>query len=102
TDDQGWRLEIQGWPRLTEVGSVRERTLASHYSAYQDGDPEVAWTEHPHTGYYTQDELRDLVAYAQQRGVTIVPEIDLPGHMQAAIAAHPQLGNLTEPVGVRQ
>ena len=100
TDDQGWRIEIKGYPRLTEVGSRRERTLQGHMS----GDPEqFAFDETPHEGFYTQDELRELVAYARRRGVMIVPEIDLPGHMQAAIAAYPELGNTPSvQVGVRE
>ncbi len=102
TDDQGWRIEIDGWPRLVEVGARRARTLVNHHSAVRDGDEEPVWDEQPYAGHYTQQELRDLVAYAAQRGVVVVPEIDLPGHMQAAVAAYPELGNLDEPVGVRE
>ncbi|UQN28048.1 beta-N-acetylhexosaminidase [Brachybacterium kimchii] len=100
TDDQGWRVEIKGYPRLTEVGSKRPRSLEGHMS----GDPE-SWTfdDTPVEGFYTQDELRELVGYAQNRGVMIVPEVDLPGHMQAAIAAYPELGNFpASPVQVRE
>jgi hexosaminidase len=100
TDDQGWRVEIKGYPRLTEVGSKRPRSLEGHMS----GDPE-SWTfdDTPVEGFYTQDELRELVGYAQNRGVMIVPEIDLPGHMQAAVAAYPELGNFpATPVQVRE
>ena len=89
TDDQGWRVEIKKHPRLTTVGSIRAGTLVGHGHArprrYDDA---------PHGGFYTQQEIREVVAYAQARQVTIVPEIDMPGHMQAAIAAYPELGNL--------
>jgi hexosaminidase len=78
TDDQGWRLPVPGYPLLTEVGSVRPETLG-------DGTP--------HGGSYTREELVALVAYAQERGVTIVPEIEMPGHARAALAAYPSLGN---------
>src|SRR5690606_30384448 len=61
-----------------------------------------AWQEEPHGGYYTDAELRGLVDYATARGVVLVPEVDLPGHMQAAVASYPELGNLEEPVGVRE
>lgn len=90
TDDQGWRVEIKGYPRLTEIGGFRDRTLVGRHA----GDP-ATWTydEERHGGFYTQDQLRGLVDYAGRRGVMIVPEIDLPGHMQAAVAAYPELGN---------
>jgi len=86
TDDQGWRFEVGRYPRLTEIGSVRRETTAGHArEGRTDGTP--------HGGFYTQAELRELVTYAAARGVGIMPEIDAPGHMQAAIAAYPQLGN---------
>ena len=86
TDDQGWRFEVRRYPRLTEVGAWRRESNAGHARENRfDGTP--------HGGFYTQDELRDLVAYAARRGVQIMPEIDVPGHMQAAIAAYPLLGN---------
>lgn len=93
TDDQGWRVEIKGWPRLTEVGAFRERTLIGRHTE-DVGDREYDGIEHG--GFYTQDQLRGLVEYASRRGVMIVPEIDLPGHMQAAIASYPELGNSPE------
>ena len=77
TDDQGWRVEIRAYPRLTEIGSQRSATNKD---------------KTPHGGFYTQSELRGLVAYAQARGVTIVPELDLPGHFSAALASYPELG----------
>ncbi|MCP2340613.1 hexosaminidase [Actinomadura rupiterrae] len=86
TDDQGWRIEIKRYPRLTEVGSSRRRTKLGW------GEPDL-WDDRPHGGFFTQDDLREIVAYAAERHITVVPEIDLPGHMQAAIAAYPELGN---------
>ncbi|GAA3054994.1 beta-N-acetylhexosaminidase [Streptomyces glomeratus] len=86
TDDQGWRLEIKRHPRLTEVGSWRSRSRFGHRAS-------PLWEEKPHGGFYTQDDIREIVAYAAARHITVVPEIDIPGHSQAAIAAYPELGN---------
>ncbi|MDH6110752.1 hexosaminidase [Kitasatospora sp. MAP12-15] len=86
TDDQGWRFEVKRYPGLTERGSWRERSMVGFRDAGRRDD-------RPHGGFYTQDDLRELVAYAAERGITVVPEIDLPGHTQAAIAAYPELGN---------
>ncbi|MEU1187758.1 beta-N-acetylhexosaminidase [Streptomyces sp. NPDC005859] len=86
TDDQGWRIEIRRHPRLTEVGSWRARTKFGHGAS-------PLWEEKPHGGFYTQDDIREIVAYAAERHITVVPEIDVPGHSQAAIAAYPELGN---------
>jgi hexosaminidase len=88
TDDQAWRLEIRKYPKLTEVGAWR---VPAGAAAQADID---AATGKPrqYGGYYSQQEVRDLVAYAQQRGITIVPEIEMPGHASAAIAAYPELG----------
>lgn len=86
TDDQGWRVEIRRHPRLTEVGAWRARTKFGHRNS-------PLWDEKPHGGYYTQDDIREIVAYAAERHITVVPEIDVPGHSQAAIAAYPELGN---------
>ncbi|MFF8604352.1 beta-N-acetylhexosaminidase [Streptomyces sp. NPDC015346] len=86
TDDQGWRIEIKRHPRLTEVGAWRARTKWGHRAS-------PLWNETPHGGYYTQDDIREIVAYAAERHITVVPEIDVPGHSQAAIAAYPELGN---------
>ena len=92
TDDQGWRFEVHRRPLLTEVGAWRAESPAGHASQQQyDG--------RPHGGFYTQAELRDLVAFAAHRGVEVVPEIDLPGHTTAAIAAYPWLGNAAGPGG---
>ncbi|BBA97647.1 putative beta-N-acetylhexosaminidase [Actinacidiphila reveromycinica] len=86
TDDQGWRVEIRRHPRLTEVGAWRERTKVGLRES-------PLWEERPHGGYYTQDDIREIVAYAAARHITVVPEVDIPGHSQAAIAAYPELGN---------
>jgi hexosaminidase len=86
TDDQGWRLEVPRWPRLTEVGSWRGRSMVG---ARRYGD----YDARPHGGFYARDDLREIVAYAADRHVTVVPEVDMPGHMRAAIAAYPELGN---------
>ncbi|MEU3031390.1 beta-N-acetylhexosaminidase [Streptomyces incarnatus] len=86
TDDQGWRIEIRRYPRLTETGSWRARTKFGHRAS-------PLWEEKPHGGYYTQDDIREIVAYAAERHITVVPEIDVPGHSQAAVAAYPELGN---------
>ncbi|MFF7054847.1 beta-N-acetylhexosaminidase [Streptomyces griseorubiginosus] len=86
TDDQGWRVEIKRYPRLTEVGSWRTRTRIGHGAS-------PLWEEKPHGGFYTQDDIREIVAYAAERHITVVPEIDVPGHSQAAISAYPELGN---------
>ncbi|MFF5971681.1 beta-N-acetylhexosaminidase [Streptomyces sp. NPDC012769] len=86
TDDQGWRIEIRRHPRLTEVGAWRARTKWGHRAS-------PLWNETPHGGYYTQDDIREIVAYAADRHIAVVPEIDVPGHSQAAIAAYPELGN---------
>ncbi|MHC3474186.1 beta-N-acetylhexosaminidase [Streptomyces sp. 7R007] len=86
TDDQGWRIEIKRYPRLTETGSWRARTKFGHRAS-------PLWEEKPHGGFYTQDDIREIVAYAAERHITVVPEIDVPGHSQAAIAAYPELGN---------
>ena len=86
TDDQGWRVEIKRYPKLTEVGSWRARTKFGHRAS-------PLWEEKPHGGFYTQDDIREIVAYAAERHISVVPEIDVPGHSQAAIAAYPELGN---------
>ncbi|MGH8194890.1 MAG: beta-N-acetylhexosaminidase [Woeseiaceae bacterium] len=88
TDDQGWRLQIRAFPRLTEVGAWR---IPAGAAAHEDIDPQTGEPRR-YGGFYTQDEVRDLVAYAAKRHVTIVPEIEMPGHAQAAIVAYPELG----------
>ncbi|HSI83757.1 MAG TPA: beta-N-acetylhexosaminidase [Candidatus Methylacidiphilales bacterium] len=86
TEDQGWRIEIRKYPRLTEIGSRRAETVVGHNDFPLGGDGI------PHGGFYTQDEIRAIVAYAAERFITIVPEIEMPGHATAAIAAYPQFG----------
>src|SRR5204862_173521 len=93
TDDQGWRLEIGKYPRLTSVGAWR---VPAGRAAARDIDPATA-RPRLYGGFYTQDDVRRIVAHAQARNVTIVPEIDMPGHATAAIVAYPQLGATNEP-----
>ncbi|WP_257389468.1 beta-N-acetylhexosaminidase, partial [Tahibacter caeni] len=93
TDDQGWRIEIKKYPRLTEVGAWR---VPPGPAAAADIDPATGKPRR-YGGYYTQEQIRDIVAHAQARQITIVPEIDMPGHMQAAIAAYPELGTGEKP-----
>ena len=83
TDDQGWRIEIKKYPKLTEIGAWRSGTLIGKTMAFDTIR---------HGGFYTQEELKDLVKYAADRNITIIPEIDLPGHMLAALASYPELG----------
>ena len=94
TDDQGWRIEIKKYPLLTKIGAKRDQTVIGHNSGKYDGIP--------YDGYYTQQQIRDIVKYAADRYITIVPEIDLPGHMQAALAAYPELGCTGGPYKVWQ
>jgi hexosaminidase len=93
TDDQGWRLEIKRYPRLTQVGAWR---VPAGEAARHDIDPR---TRKPrlYGGYYSQEQVRDLVAYAAARNITIVPEIEMPGHALAAIVAYPRLGSVAKP-----
>lgn len=87
TDDQGWRLEIKKYPKLQEIASKRDRTLLGHYS-----DQPHKFEEKVYGGFYTQEEAKEIVAYAQSKFITVIPEIELPGHSQAAVAAYPNLG----------
>ncbi|MCP2262940.1 hexosaminidase [Promicromonospora thailandica] len=85
TDDQGWRVQVHRYPELTRTGAWRrESTVGTWRTGSRDG--------RPHGGFYTQDDLREIVAYARDRGITVVPEIDVPGHVEAAVAAYPELG----------
>jgi hexosaminidase len=97
TDDQGWRIDIRQFPRLTQVGAWRRQTIVGR----PDRDS-TKWTfdGQPHGGFYTQDDIKEIVAYAQARFVTLVPEIEMPGHSQAAIASYPELGNTGDTVPV--
>jgi hexosaminidase len=85
TEDQGWRIQILRYPRLTEVGSCRAETVVE-----KNYDPFVG-DGTPHCGFYTQDQVRDVVAYAAERHITVIPEIEMPGHSMAALAAYPEL-----------
>jgi hexosaminidase len=86
TDDQGWRIEIRKYPKLTQAGAFRKETLVGH-----GGKPPFTYDGKPYGGFYTQDEVRDIVAYAKAKFVTIIPEIEMPGHALAALAAYPEL-----------
>jgi hexosaminidase len=85
TEDQGWRIEIKKYPKLTEIGSVREKTLAGH-----NKERPRKWNLNPHAGFYTQDDIREVIRYAQKRFITIIPEIEMPGHSVAALSAYPE------------
>ena len=93
SDDQGWRIEIKKYPKLTEVGAWRDSTMVG-----------TNWNEFDHVrygGFYTQEQIKDVVAYAADLGITIIPEIDLPGHMVAALTSYPELGCTGGPYTVR-
>ena len=94
TEDQGWRIEIKQHPRLTEVGAWRTETVVARTWDQYDGLP--------YGGFYTQEQIRDVVAYAAERGITVVPEIELPGHAVAALTAYPRLGCVGEGYEVRR
>ena len=87
TDDQGWRIEIKKYPKLTEIGSKRDETIIGYYF---ERFPQQ-FDGKPYGGFYTQDEAREIVAYAAERFITVIPEIEMPGHAQAALAAYPYL-----------
>lgn len=84
TDDQGWRIEIKKYPKLTEIGSQRSRTVI--------GRNTQEYNNTPYGGFFTQEEAKEIVKYAQERYITVIPEVDLPGHMLAALAAYPEMG----------
>lgn len=94
TEDQGWRIEIKKYPKLTEIGSKRTQTVIGHNSGKFDGQP--------YGGFYTQEEIKDIVAYSAARHITIIPEIDMPGHMCAALASYPYLGCTGGPYKVQE
>lgn len=93
TEDQGWRVEIKKYPRLTEIGSRRAATPLPGQRGKLDGKP--------YSGYYTQDQIREIVSYAASRFVTVVPEIEMPGHAKAALASYPELSCTEGPFQVR-
>ena len=98
TEDQGWRIEIKKYPKLTEVGAWRDETAIRKFFPGADGS--FKGDGKRYGGFYTQDEARDIVRYAADRHITVIPEIDMPGHMLAALAAYPELGNGTGPYEV--
>ncbi|MEZ4829941.1 MAG: glycoside hydrolase family 20 protein [Bacteroidia bacterium] len=95
TDDQGWRIEIKKYPKLTEVGAWRKETLIGHGAR-----PPFQYDGERYGGYYTQDQIREVVAYAKARYITVIPEIEMPGHAMAALAAYPELGCTSGPFEV--
>lgn len=100
TEDQGWRIEIRKYPRLTEVGSCRESTLVGSHTENPD---KQQFDGRKHCGFYTQDDIREVVAYAAERMVTVVPEIEMPGHAQAAVFAYPFLASTSDSIpGLRR
>ena len=100
TDDQGWRIEIRQYPKLTTVASCRDQTMVP---PYQSDPAKRVYDGKPHCGFYTQDDIREVVAYAAERFVTVVPEIEMPGHAQAAVTAYPELSVKPDTIiGVRQ
>ena len=86
TEDQGWRVEIESYPKLTEISAYRDESLIGHYR-----DEPRKYDGKKYGGYYTKDEMKDIVDYAQKRYITVVPEIEMPGHSRAALAAYPEL-----------
>ena len=93
TEDQGWRIEIKKYPRLTEIAAFRPETLVGHAN-----DQPPKYDGKQYGGFYTQEQIKDIVRYAEKRFITIIPEIEMPGHAQAAIAAYPELGCLQDTV----
>ena len=85
TDDQGWRIEIKKYPKLTEVGGYRDGTIIGHY-------PGTGNDNLHYGGFYTQEQIKDVVAYAAKRHITVIPEVEMPGHAKAALASYPNLG----------
>ena len=110
SDDQGWRIQIQKYPRLTEIGSSRAQSpvrmlphgafLNFFVNGFLTGRP-TTFDGAAHAGFYTQEDVREIVAYAAERHVAVVPEIDMPGHISSAIAAYPELGNTGQPIPVQ-
>jgi len=95
TDDQGWRIEIKKYPKLTEIGAWRDSTVENHYSTYPR-----TYEKKKYGGFYTQEQIRDIVQYAANRYIAIVPEIEMPGHARAALAAYPELSCTGKQQGV--
>jgi hexosaminidase len=95
TDDQGWRIEIKKYPKLTEIGSHRKGSMVGHYNQHQ-------FDTLNYGGFYSQEDIKEIVAYAKLKHVTIVPEIEMPGHAMAALAAYPQLACTAGPFEVEK
>ncbi|MFN3939445.1 MAG: beta-N-acetylhexosaminidase, partial [Chitinophagales bacterium] len=95
TDDQGWRIEIKKYPALTQVGAYRKGSMVGHYR-------EQKFDSIPYGGYYTQAEVKEIVEYAERRNITVVPEIEMPGHAMALLAAYPELSCTGGPFEVGQ
>ena len=95
TEDQGWRIEIEKYPELNNIGSYRDSTLIGHYT-----DKPWQFDKTRYGGYYTKKEIKEVVRYAQERGINVIPEIEMPGHSQAAISSYPEFGCTGEQVGV--
>lgn len=96
TDDQGWRIEIKKYPKLTQIGAFRDSTITDELGNSQD-----KYDKTRYGGFYTQEQIKDIVAYAKERYVEIIPEIEMPGHSSAALASYPEYGCTGFPIGVR-
>ena len=101
TDDQGWRIEIDKYPKLTEVGSMRKRTIIGK-DPNGEYDENTPFDNVPHGGFYTKEQIREVVEYAAERFITVIPEIEFPGHAVAALASYPWLSCTGEQYEVRQ
>jgi len=99
TDDQGWRIEIKKYPKLTEIGSKRDETLIGH-ARFAGKNPKFDGI--PHGGYYTQNDIKEIISYAKKKFIEIIPEIDMPGHTAAMIASYPELGTLKQNISVKK
>ena len=99
TDDQGWRIEIKKYPKLTEIGSKRDETLIGH-ARFAGKNPKFDGI--PHGGYYTQNDIKEIISYAKKKFIEIIPEIDMPGHTAAMIASYPELGTSKHNISVKK
>ncbi len=99
TEDQGWRIEIKKYPNLTKVGSMRKESVT--YLDYASPKQKAIYDGKPYGGYFTQEQVRDIIRYAAERYIEVIPEIDMPGHMVAALASYPELGCKKGPYEVR-
>nr|WP_155285244.1 family 20 glycosylhydrolase [Capnocytophaga felis] len=96
-DNEGWRIEIKKYPKLTQVGAWRVNQEEKHWNARTTNPPDAKGT---YGGFYTQEEIKEIVTYAQERGITVIPEIEMPAHVMSAIAAYPELSCHKRPIGV--